>query len=79
MQVANEETLENRLNDFYCRFDVDSYDCSDVLGAIRIDNSVSKPQISLIDVAKVFKGFDIKKATGTDDLIAFILKSFAED
>ncbi len=65
--------MVNELNDFYCRFNVDSYDCSDVLGAIRIDDSVSKPQMTLTDVVKVFKGLDIKLiATGPDGLSASI-------
>lgn len=42
MQVVDEETLANVLNGFYCRFNVNFYDCCDVLGAIRIDDSVSK-------------------------------------
>lgn len=40
------------MNDFYCRFSVNSYDCSDVLGDIRIDDSVSEPQMSLTDIVK---------------------------
>lgn len=71
--------MVNELNDFYCRFNVDSYDCSDVLGAIQIDDSVSKPQMTLTDVVKVFKGLDIKKATWPDGLSASILKTFAEE
>lgn len=54
MHTANDETLANELNEFDCRFDVNSYDCSDVLEAVRIDDSVSKPQISLDDVVRAF-------------------------
>ncbi len=72
--------MVNELNDFYCRFNVESYDCSDALGAIRVDDSVSKPRITLTDVVKVFKGLDIKLiATGPDGVSASIFFLIAEE
>ncbi len=53
--------MVNEFNHFYRRFNVDSYDCSDALEDIWIDDSESKPQMTLTAVVKVFKGLDSKK------------------
>ncbi len=42
--------MVNEFNHFYRRFNVDSYDCRDALEDIRIDDSESKPQMTLTDV-----------------------------
>ncbi len=66
------------LNYFCCRIYVNFHDYRDVMGAIRIDYSVSKPQMSLM-LLRSLKVLILKSKMGLDDLSAFILKPFAEE
>lgn len=77
--AQNEIAKANELNTFYMRFNSDNTrECAAVLENVLCNVDLDRIVIEPYTVIKVFKNIQTKKATGPDNLSAFLLKTFAE-
>jgi len=78
--AGNETDKANELNNFYMRFESDTFkECCDILGNISCNVSDDRILIDSRDITRVFKNVCSSKATGPDGMSCFLLKTFAEE
>lgn len=70
----------NELNNFYMRFDTDTVsECNVILNNVECDKDSDRILIDAQTVTKIFRTMRTNKATGPDNMSAFLLKTFAEE
>ena len=77
---SNETERANELNDFYLHFETGTFtECCAILENVHFNMDEERIVIDPQSVSKVFESINTKKATGPDNMSAFLLKTFADE